>query len=91
MLKAVIGCLVLTLSEIGIPKKLFENFVPILGPAHGLGALGVFQCLSVDIDPMHVYADGAGSVPRCCRITAICSRRCRAGCCLSSAASTSSL
>jgi hypothetical protein len=37
--------MLLTLSEIGIPKRLFEDFLPILGPAHGLGCLGVFEAL----------------------------------------------
>ncbi|ORX37317.1 hypothetical protein BD324DRAFT_625675 [Kockovaella imperatae] len=41
----VFECILLTLSEIGIPKRLFENFLPILGPAHGLGCLGIFQAL----------------------------------------------
>ncbi|CAD6563929.1 MAG: hypothetical protein TREMPRED_002380 [Tremellales sp. Tagirdzhanova-0007] len=38
-------CTLLTLSEIGIPKRLFEDFLPVLGPAHGLGCLGVFEAL----------------------------------------------
>lgn len=38
-------CLLLVLSELGIPRKIFETFLPILGPAHGLGCLGVFQAL----------------------------------------------
>lgn len=42
---AVFECLLLTLSEIGIPKRLFEEYIPILGPAHGLGCLGCFQAL----------------------------------------------
>ena len=41
----VFECMLLTLSEIGVPKRIFENFLPILGPAHGLGCLGVFQAL----------------------------------------------
>lgn len=44
---AVMECLLLTLSEVGVPKRLFEESLPILGPAHGLGALGVFQALYV--------------------------------------------
>ncbi|KAI9634899.1 uncharacterized protein MKK02DRAFT_28024 [Dioszegia hungarica] len=38
-------CLVLIMSEMGIPRSLFESFLPILGPGHGLGCLGVFQAL----------------------------------------------
>jgi hypothetical protein len=43
----VFECLLLTLSETGFPKRLFEDYLPILGPAHGLGCLGVFQALYV--------------------------------------------
>jgi len=42
----VFECLLLTLSETGFPR-LFEEYLPILGPAHGLGCLGVFQALYV--------------------------------------------
>ncbi|WWC66435.1 uncharacterized protein I206_100337 [Kwoniella pini CBS 10737] len=38
-------CILLTMSEIGVPRRLFEEWIPILGPAHGLGGLGVFQAL----------------------------------------------
>ncbi|OCF55533.1 hypothetical protein L486_07017 [Kwoniella mangroviensis CBS 10435] len=38
-------CILLTMSEVGIPRRLFEEWIPILGPAHGLGCLGVFQAL----------------------------------------------
>ncbi|KAK8865857.1 hypothetical protein IAR55_001005 [Kwoniella newhampshirensis] len=38
-------CILLILSEIGKPRRLFEEFIPIVGPAHGLGGLGVFQAL----------------------------------------------
>ncbi|KGB77660.1 hypothetical protein I307_03527 [Cryptococcus deuterogattii 99/473] len=38
-------CLVLILSEVGAPRCLFETYIPILGPAYGLGCLGVFQAL----------------------------------------------
>ncbi|WVQ97192.1 hypothetical protein IAU59_004302 [Kwoniella sp. CBS 9459] len=38
-------CILLTMSESGIPRRLFEEWIPILGPAHGLGSLGVFQAL----------------------------------------------
>jgi hypothetical protein len=41
----VFECILLTLSEVGFPKRLFEELLPILGPAHGLGCLGVFQAL----------------------------------------------
>ncbi|OCF33235.1 hypothetical protein I316_04976 [Kwoniella heveanensis BCC8398] len=41
----VFECTLLTMSEIGIPRRLFEEWIPILGPAHGLGPLGVFQAL----------------------------------------------
>ncbi|WVF70843.1 hypothetical protein IAT40_005637 [Kwoniella sp. CBS 6097] len=41
----VFECILLTMSEIGIPRRLFEEWIPILGPAHGLGPLGVFQAL----------------------------------------------
>jgi hypothetical protein len=44
----VFECLLLTFSETGFPKRLFEEYLPILGPAHGLGCLGVFQALYVD-------------------------------------------
>lgn len=43
----VFECVLLTVSELGVPRRLFEEFIPILGPAHGLGGLGVFECLSV--------------------------------------------
>jgi hypothetical protein len=46
-LTIVFECLLLTLSETGFPKRLFEEYLPILGPAHGLGCLGVFQALYV--------------------------------------------
>jgi len=46
-LTIVFECLLLTLSETGFPKPLFEEYLPILGPAHGLGCLGVFQALYV--------------------------------------------
>nr|XP_031861305.1 uncharacterized protein CI109_003277 [Kwoniella shandongensis]KAA5528377.1 hypothetical protein CI109_003277 [Kwoniella shandongensis] len=38
-------CILLTMSEIGVPRRIFEEFIPILGPGHGLGCLGVFQAL----------------------------------------------
>lgn len=38
-------CILLTASEVGFPRRLFEDFIPVLGPAFGLGALGVFQAL----------------------------------------------
>ncbi|WVQ85460.1 hypothetical protein IAT38_007625 [Cryptococcus sp. DSM 104549] len=38
-------CLLLVMSEIGVPRRLFEEFIPILGPGYGLGGLGVFQAL----------------------------------------------
>lgn len=41
----VFECLLLTFAEVGFPKRLFEDFVPVLGPGHGLGCLGVFQAL----------------------------------------------
>jgi hypothetical protein len=41
----VFECILLTLSEVGIPRKFFENYMPVLGPSHGLGCLGVFQAL----------------------------------------------
>jgi len=37
--------IILILSEIGWPSKLFERFFPVLGKNFGLGALGVIQCL----------------------------------------------
>jgi len=37
--------ILLTFAEFGFPRKLFELFIPVLGPAHGLGCLGVFQAL----------------------------------------------
>ncbi|KAK4686137.1 hypothetical protein P7C73_g3994, partial [Tremellales sp. Uapishka_1] len=40
-------CLLLVLSEVGFPKRLFEEYMPVLGPAHGLGVLGIFQALQV--------------------------------------------
>ena len=42
---SVFECILLTLSEIGVPKMLFESFIPVLGPQHGLGCLGVFEAL----------------------------------------------
>ncbi|WVW82216.1 hypothetical protein I302_104222 [Kwoniella bestiolae CBS 10118] len=38
-------CILLTMSEVGIPRRLFEEWIPILGPAHGLGCFGVFKAL----------------------------------------------
>lgn len=38
-------CLLLILSEIGFPKSLFANYIPMLGPDYGLGCLGVLQTL----------------------------------------------
>lgn len=43
----VFECILLVLSECGVPKKFFELFLPVLGPAHGLGVLGALQCLCV--------------------------------------------
>jgi len=57
----VFECLLLTLSEMGVPKRLFEEFLPILGPAHGLGCLGVFQALYVLSLPNKAQAYGVGS------------------------------
>jgi len=37
--------IVLFLSEIGWPAKLFSRFIPVLGKTFGLGPLGVIQCL----------------------------------------------
>lgn len=37
--------LLLILSELGFPKSLFTNYIPMLGPAYGLGCLGVLQTL----------------------------------------------
>jgi len=54
----VFECLLLTLSETGFPKRLFEEYLPILGPAHGLGCLGVFQALYViSYQVPHLEAD----------------------------------
>ena len=50
-------CLLLTLSETGFPKRLFEEYLPILGPTHGLGCLGVFQALYVIRYPIDEEAD----------------------------------
>lgn len=41
MLEAIL----LILSEVGWPKRLFSEFVPMLGPDYGLGTLGVLQAL----------------------------------------------
>ncbi|ODN84124.1 hypothetical protein L202_00134 [Cryptococcus amylolentus CBS 6039] len=38
-------CILLVMSEIGWPRRLFEYYIPSLGPAYGLGCLGVFQAL----------------------------------------------
>lgn len=38
-------CILLILSEIGFPKVLFVNYIPMLGPEYGLGFLGVLQTL----------------------------------------------
>ncbi len=45
LIGVVFECMLLTLSEVGVPKRFFEQFLPILGPAHGLGSLGAFQAL----------------------------------------------
>jgi len=37
--------IVLIMSEVGWPMKLFDTFFPILGSKFGVGALGVIQCL----------------------------------------------
>lgn len=37
--------IILILSKCDWPAKLFDRFFPVLGPAFGLGALGIFQCL----------------------------------------------
>lgn len=39
--------MILIAAEIGFPRKLFETFLPMLGPEHGLGCLGAFQTLYV--------------------------------------------
>jgi hypothetical protein len=41
--------IVLFLSEIGWPAKLFNRYFPVLGPEFGLGALGVMQGLYVPL------------------------------------------
>jgi hypothetical protein len=37
--------IILLFSELGWPAAFFDRFFPVLGPAFGLGALGIFQCL----------------------------------------------
>ncbi|KAF8598574.1 hypothetical protein BDV93DRAFT_609760 [Ceratobasidium sp. AG-I] len=36
-------CIVLILSEFGWPEAFFVNFLPVLGPDHGVGILGAMQ------------------------------------------------
>ncbi|KAG8731961.1 hypothetical protein FRC11_001322 [Ceratobasidium sp. 423] len=36
-------CLVLILAELGWPQAFFKNFLPVLGPDHGVGILGAMQ------------------------------------------------
>lgn len=36
-------CIVLVLAEIGLPQSFFVNFLPVLGPSHGVGILGAMQ------------------------------------------------
>jgi hypothetical protein len=65
-LTIVFECLLLTLSETGFPKRLFEEYLPILGPAHGLGCLGVFQALyviSFRISPLSADEQDRSSSP----------------------------
>ena len=57
--RTVFECLLLTMSEVGIPKRLFEEYLPILGPAHGLGCLGVFQALYVPYS-LNAFYDNDG-------------------------------
>nr|ODN86503.1 hypothetical protein L203_04205 [Cryptococcus depauperatus CBS 7841] len=49
-------CLLLIMSEIGVPKCLFNEFIPMLGSAYGLGCLGVFQAL-VGVQVLSHYCD----------------------------------
>lgn len=39
------GTSLLIAAEVGFPRKLFEMFLPMLGPGHGLGCLGALQTL----------------------------------------------
>lgn len=39
--------MLLIAAEVGFPRKIFETFLPMLGPEHGLGCLGAFQTLCV--------------------------------------------
>ncbi|KAL7423023.1 hypothetical protein Q5752_002322 [Cryptotrichosporon argae] len=38
-------CVLLVASEIGVPRRLFDTFIPVLGSQHGLGCLGALQAL----------------------------------------------
>ncbi|OXG34748.1 hypothetical protein C359_06205 [Cryptococcus neoformans Bt120] len=49
-------CLLLIMSEVGVPRPLFENYIPMLGPAYGLGCLGVFQAL-IGVQVLSHYCD----------------------------------
>ena len=39
-------------SEVGWPMAFFDRYFPVLGSEFGLGALGIFQCLSVPSYPL---------------------------------------
>jgi hypothetical protein len=41
----ILEAVVLLLSELGWPMKLFDRYFPVLGTEFGLGALGLFQSL----------------------------------------------
>ncbi|CAE6430599.1 unnamed protein product [Rhizoctonia solani] len=36
-------CIILVLAELGFPQSFFKNFLPVLGPDHGVGILGAMQ------------------------------------------------
>ena len=36
-------CIILVLAELGFPQSFFINFLPVLGPGHGVGILGAMQ------------------------------------------------
>ena len=44
-LMEVMETVLLIAAEVGFPRQLFQIFLPMLGPEHGLGCLGAFQTL----------------------------------------------
>ncbi|KAH7335698.1 hypothetical protein B0J17DRAFT_667401 [Rhizoctonia solani] len=44
-------CIVLILAELGWPQAFFKNFLPVLGPDHGVGILGAMQVFPLPSRP----------------------------------------